>query len=139
MGEGISKEIGGAGDVKWLRNIAELVLMHGGVTEEVGSGASSSGGAASVPTEGGMVVTTGGGGQSGSLEVLGQEGILSMEGSQLQVGIGQGAPRIVIGEEGGLDVWGVCPAPGPRGCQGVTEIKPEATRVRCGAAHCEDG
>ena len=104
LGGKVGQDVGGAWNVETLRNIAVGPLVKARSAEQIGRRARGGDGAFGAPGDGGCVVTEGSHCELAEVVVLGQCGDVTDGGDEFQVGVGDGAARVPIADQGGLYV-----------------------------------
>ena len=102
----VGQDVGRARNVETLRNIAVGALVKARSAEQIGRRARGGDGTFGAPGDGRCVVTEGGHSELAEVVVLGQCGDITDSGDEFQVGIGDGATRVPIGDQGGLYMGG---------------------------------
>ena len=100
----VSQDVGGAWNVETLRNLAVGTLVKARSAEQIGRRARGGDGAFGAPGDGRCVVTEGSHCELAEVVVLGQCGDVTDGGDEFQVGVGDGAARVPIADQGGLYV-----------------------------------
>jgi hypothetical protein len=100
----IGHGIGGTGNMVVTKTVAMVALVKTGETEEVGGGVARGDGTFRDATDGGGVVVENRKSAFTGVNRLGQNVLVSDDASKFEVAVGEVTPRIVIGNQAGLDV-----------------------------------